>query len=350
MPGQEMKFYTRKVAVVVVVASLVAVFLFLSWQVSQVLLSVFAAVLFAILLDAPTHFLIRRLKLSRSLSLALVVTVLSLVVILFVLASGPRLSEQMAQLGERVPVAVEHLKARLAEQDWAKVLIENFPEPAQLIPSGKDILGTLPGMFSSVLGITVNIGIVLLIGGYLAVNPAVYTKNLLRLLPLSRRERGKEVLAALGHVLRWWLLGRITAMIVVGVLTTLSLSAIGVPLALALGVIAGLLSFIPYFGPLLSVIPALLIALVEGPVVVLYVILVYMGVQFLEGNFLTPIIQQRTISLPPAVLLTSQLLMAGLFGFYGMLLATPLAAAVIVLVQMLYIEDVLGEDVTLLGD
>lgn len=117
---------------------------------------------------------------------------------------------------------------------------------------------------------------------------------------------------------------------------------IDVPLILALALIAGLLSFVPYLGPILSAIPALLVALVVSPLLTVYVVLVYSAVQFLEGNFITPIIQERAVSLPPAVLLIAQLGM-------GVLLATPLAVVAIVLIQMLYVRDTLGDAIRVLG-
>ncbi|MGD8590575.1 MAG: AI-2E family transporter, partial [Chromatiales bacterium] len=154
----------------------------------------------------------------------------------------------------------------------------------------------------------------------------------------------------LGHALRWWLIGRITSMTVVGILTGIGLWFIDMPLVLALSFTAAILSFIPLIGPILSAIPAVLLGLVEDPLKALNVLLVYTSVQFLEGNFITPLIQKRAIALPPAMLLTAQLLMGVLFGFFGVLLATPLAVTVIVVVQLLYVQDLLGSQVRVLGE
>jgi predicted PurR-regulated permease PerM len=120
-------------------------------------------------------------------------------------------------------------------------------------------------------------------------------------------------------------------------------------MTLALALIAALMSFIPFIGPILSVFPALLIGLLDGPATALWVAVIYSVVQILEGNLVTPIIERRTLHVPPAALLLGQMVMALLFGFFGVLLATPLLVIGITLVQMLYIEDVLGERVTPLG-
>ncbi len=123
------------------------------------------------------------------------------------------------------------------------------------------------------------------------------------------------------------------------------------PLPLALGFIAGLLAFVPFIGPIVSAVPAVLIALVHGgPLMSGYVILIYAGVQFLEGNFITPVLQKYSVSLPPAVLIIAQFLLGIQFGVVGVLLASPIAVAGIVIVQMLYVQDVIGEDVEVLGD
>jgi predicted PurR-regulated permease PerM len=195
-----------------------------------------------------------------------------------------------------------------------------------------------------------NLLIVLLIGFYLALNPKLYVDSVVTLFPRQARSRAREILSALGRALRWWLIGRIAAMATVGVLTALGLWIVGMPLVLALGLIAGVFSFVPFIGPVASAVPAILIALVQSPWEVAYVICVYAVVQLLEGNFITPVIQKRVVLLPPAALLAAQLLMGVLFGLVGLVFATPLAVVLIVLVQMLYVEDVLGDRVHVLGE
>lgn len=160
----------------------------------------------------------------------------------------------------------------------------------------------------------------------------------------------RQVFESLGTALRWWLVGRAASMLVVGILTALGLWIAGVPVPLALALIAALMAFVPFLGPVLGAIPAVLVALVESPVKVLYVIIVFTFVQLLENYFITPLIQQRAVSMAPALLITVQIVMAILFGAMGVLLATPLAVVFIVLVQMLYIHDVLGDRIRLLGE
>jgi predicted PurR-regulated permease PerM len=177
----------------------------------------------------------------------------------------------------------------------------------------------------------------------MAVAPDFYTEGIIHLVPIESHARAREVLRAIGQTLRWWLLGRWVSMIVVGLLTAAGLWLIGVPLTLTFGLLAALLTFIPYLGPLLSAVPPTLLAFTQQPQQALYVILVYLGIQSVESYLVTPLVQQRTVSLPPALTLTEQVVLGLLLGGIGVILATPLFAVLVVLVKMLYIEDMLGE-------
>ena len=147
----------------------------------------------------------------------------------------------------------------------------------------------------------------------------------------------------MGHTLRWWLIGKAASMTIVGIAVFIGLTALGVPLAGALALIAALLDFIPNFGPILALIPAALFALLQGPTQVLYVVVLYGAIQTVEGYVLSPLIDRTTVKLPPALTLTAMVVAALLFGWLGLLLAAPAAAALMVLVQMVYVEDILGE-------
>jgi predicted PurR-regulated permease PerM len=135
-------------------------------------------------------------------------------------------------------------------------------------------------------------------------------------------------------------------MLIIAVATSLGLALLGVPLALVLGIIAGLLDFIPYIGPIMAGVPAVMLALSDSPTQALYVVLLFVGLQILEGYVVLPLIERRTVSLPPALTISMQVLLGSLFGLSGIALATPLAAVVTVLVAMLYVQDVLGDPVS----
>ena len=183
----------------------------------------------------------------------------------------------------------------------------------------------------------------LVIGIFFAADPKLYRMGFLSLFPRRRRERMTEVLDELGFTLWWWLMGQLATMASVGILVGVGLTLLGVPLSGTLGLIAAILSFIPSLGPFISVIPAIMLGLTISPTMGLWVALLYLGVQTLEANVITPLIQQRAISLPPAFVLASELLMGLLLGGAGLAFATPLAAVILVLVNMLYIQDYLKD-------
>jgi len=184
---------------------------------------------------------------------------------------------------------------------------------------------------------------VVLLSIYLASEPGFYVHGFTKLFPKSRRDRVREVLAPIGEMLGRWLIGKAASMLFIGLMTWIGLSIIGVPLALTLGLLAGLLSFIPNFGPIISALPALLLAFIDSPITAVYVLGLYIGVQLIESNIVTPLIERETVELPPALTIIFQLSLAALVGGLGLVLATPLLAVIMVLVQMVYIQDVLGD-------
>ena len=340
----------RRATVQIVATGAIVLGALLLWEVSQVVLVVFAAVLFGLLLDSLARLAQRVVTAPRPAALALVAAVLVGALGLFGWLAGPQAGDQIAQLSERLPGAIAQVRAAIESQPWGAVLLANTPPPQELVPSGADLLGRISGVFSTALGAIVNVGLILVIGLYLAIDPGVYVRGLVALLPAHGRARAAEILRSLGNALRWWLLGRVAAMFAIGLLTGIGLALIDMPLVLALAIIAGLLCFIPFLGPVLAALPAVLIALAEDPLLAVWVVAIYVAVQFLEGNLITPLIEKQAVSLPPAVVLTSQLLMGVLFGFFGVLLATPLVVVLIVLTQMIYVQGVLGTSVHVLGD
>jgi predicted PurR-regulated permease PerM len=168
-------------------------------------------------------------------------------------------------------------------------------------------------------------------------------RGLIVLVPRSRRRRAGEVLPLAGVAMVQWMKGTALAMVFVGTVATIGLSIIGVPAALALGIIAGFLEFIPYIGPALSFIPATVIALTISPQMALWVIGLYAVVQSLESSVVTPVLMNQMVKLPPALTLLFQTMMAALFGFLGLLLAVPILATAKILIQELYVESIADE-------
>lgn len=198
---------------------------------------------------------------------------------------------------------------------------------------------------SSTVAVLSGLLLILFMAIYIGAAPKVYHRGLLHLFPHRVRPRAEEVLTAVGITLRKWLMAQLVAMVVIGVVTTIALKLLGVRAALPLGIIAGLLEFIPMVGPLLSAIPAVAMGFVDSPQKALFVALAYAGIQFFENQLLIPILMREGVDLPPVLTLLGLAVMGVVFGFLGMLVAVPLLAAIVVAVKLLYVEDVVGDDV-----
>jgi len=307
------------------------------------LLLIFACILFAILLYRLSDIAHRRLGLNRTLALTLVVLLLGAVIGLGSWAMAPQISEQSSQLAKEVPAAIERLQSEVERHPLIQRVVAALPAPQEALKQIGSMMPNAGLVAGGALGAVGNVVIILFVGIYFAAAPGVYTGGLIRLVPQSRRGRTRQVLDKMGDSLASWLMGKALSMLIVGSTTAIGLSLLGVPLALILGIIAGLLDFIPYIGPIMAGIPAVLLALSISPELALYALLLFAAINMLEGYVLQPMIEAKAIELPPALVIVMQLIFGTLFGFAGVALATPLAAVLSVLVKMLYIEDGLGD-------
>jgi len=332
------------------VVALLLLVAYLATQFMEVLFTVFAGILLAVFLAGVSHALTEDTFLPRPLALFLTLTGLVGIVVGLWSIAGPDISEQVNALAALLPDATERLarQARSRAQDYEWV--RQFVDPSQLLPPVSSVIGRVTNVFRGTLTILVNAFIILFIGIYGAAAPQTYLNGVVQLIPPSSRPRAREVLYAIGRALRWWLTGRLIMMVIVGVLTALGLQLVGIPSPIALGLVAGIFSFVPYLGPVLSVLPAVLVASVLGVTEVLYVLFVYGTIQLLESYLIAPLVQQQAVHIPPAAVITAQFIGGIGAGAVGVLLATPLTIVVIVLVQTLYVEDVLGDEVSLLGE
>jgi predicted PurR-regulated permease PerM len=340
------KGYTQRVLIAVAVVCLVVLGLVAAYFVFDIILLIFAAALLAIFLHGLADILRRWVPLSEGWLVIIVAALLVVVIAGAVALLAPSVAEQVRVLRVEIPQSAKQVGDFLSRFSWGQTLLAQLPSVDEVIAKidAASMLTRVGGFFSSTLGALGNVFVTILLAIYLASEPAFYSKGLIRFFPLSKRERAGEIIDAVYETLRWWLIGKAGSMIFIGVLTWIGLSIIGVPLALTLGLIAGLLSFIPNFGPIISAIPALLLAFIDSPISAVYVLGLYGGVQLIESNIVTPIIERETVELAPALTIVFQLGLGALIGGLGLVLATPLLAVVVVIVKMVYFEDILGDE------
>ena len=206
------------------------------------------------------------------------------------------------------------------------------------------------GFFSSTVAVLGGIVLILFVAIFVAIDSRTYLEGLMHLFPHEARPRAREVLSATGMMLRRWLFTQFISMLAVGVLTAVVLLSLGVKAAIALGIIAGVLEFIPIAGPILAAVPAIAMGFLDGPEKALYVTLAYIVIQQVEANLLYPLLMKKGLELPPVLTIFTQGVMSLVFGFVGLLVAVPMLAAVIVPIKMLYVRDVVGDEVKLPGE
>jgi predicted PurR-regulated permease PerM len=313
--------------------------LVLLWLVPEVPLLGFAAVLLAAALRAGAEPLAARTGLPGWAAVLIVAALVVGALMLAAWAAAAPLAEQARQLAESLPKSFEALRAQMAGTVWGDWLLRQA-EPGRLLGGGgaEGAATAAARAAGSTLGGLGNLALVVLVALYLAAQPAGYLSGLRSLFDPRLDGRVQATLAEAGETLRGWLLGQAFGMLVVGLLTWLGLWVLGVPLAGLLATIVAVLNFIPIIGPLIGGIPAVLLALTEGPVLALWVAGLIFAVQVVEGNFLTPMVQAQTADLPPALLLLVQVLTGALFGLLGVALAAPLSAVGLVLVRRAYVE------------
>ncbi len=324
---------------------LVVMLLFL-WAASQVLLLVFASIVLATLLRGLAQLFLQWTGMSQTWALWLAIVSVALVVGGIVVLFGVQVRNEISMLADELPDLVNEAGNALGVPDLGNQIFE----AAGQFLARDGTFASLAGYTGNVFGALGTILLVIAGGIFIAFDAERYSSGLVRLLPPSYREKGEKLIETLGRVLRLWIVGQLAAMVVVGVATTAGLYALGVRSALALGLLAALLEFIPFIGPVLAYGAALMLALPQGMGTALAVTVLYLLIQQVESNLLVPLIQQRTVELPAALALFSLVAISSVFGPLGLLLGVPLTVCVLVVVKQLYVRDLLEEPASIAGE
>ncbi|HEX7708879.1 MAG TPA: AI-2E family transporter [Thermoanaerobaculia bacterium] len=351
------------------------------WIAHPIILVAFLGILIGLALGRAADHL-EKIRVPRALSVPVVLLVAIGIVVASGMAMAPMVRDQTEDLAEQLPKAIDRIESFINRSPVP--LLDATPAPdvppdaasggevarpdasppatpgepvegtgetassglkAQL---GKELRGATRLLFpvlSTTFGAIAGLLLVIFIAVYMAIAPDVYKKGVLHLVPHQSRARAEEVLSSVGDTLRRWLMARVIAMVLVGIITGVGLALLQVPGAAALGLFAGLMEFVPFFGPIVSAIPGIGIALVDSPEKALWVTAFYVLVQQIESNLISPLLLKSRLDIPPVLTLLVVSALGLVFGIIGVLVAEPLLAAAMVATKILYVRDVVGDDV-----
>ena len=312
------------------------------WKLSDMLMLAFGAALLALLLRGLAHELSRRTRIPEAWAVLPVVLLLFGSVVAVGWLFGSQISSQFNLLAKDLPQSLTQLAHEFGSSSWGAWLL-GHAQDINLGTVTAPFAGYIGALFGSILRTVAYIAVLLFAALYFAVQPTRYVDGLLRLVPVLHRDGASEMLELLGATLRRWIIGQSITMAVVGTLTAIGLALLGVTAPIALGLISGMFAFVPYVGPIMASVSGILMASMQGPVLVGYVIALYAVIHFVEGNIITPLVQAEAVELPPVLTLFATLVFGLLLGPVGVLLAAPLAVVLLVSVNALYIEGILGE-------
>lgn len=322
-----------------IVCSITSLFVILIWffiVTFNVFLLILAAALIALFFHGFAQLLQRKMRLGKkgSLLLSIILTFAILIVVFWFM--GAKVQEQVNELSKNLPAIMDKAKKQLSTTSLGQKFLEKN--------SSDDVYSKgysfVTKFFNSTFGVFTDIYIVLFLGLFFTAAPKIYINGFLMLIPKKAQDRTFATVERIGFQLTKWLKGQIISMVIVAILKGIALWALGVPMAVTLALIAGILNFIPNFGPLISMFPAILLALTQGINKAVVVTIVYLIIQIFEGNVITPSIQQKLINMPAALIIIAQLFMGLLSGAWGLILATPIVAILIIVVQETYVKKI----------
>ena len=324
---------------------------YFAYRISGVILAFLLTILLSIILSAPVNYLARR-GWPRTWGVLAVIAALAGLLWLFGLALIPAVETQSRQFAEAFPTLLEEALALANRlQSFFGLGTQIGLDPESLSGVAREFLTGSTVSTAAGVGLTaatvVSLAVVVFISTiYLVIRPEPWVNGFVSLFPAGWRQRTREVLEAMYHTVQRWFLGQLAAMTFIGVFWAISLSLIGVPFALLLGIFSGLISFIPYVGAAISVVVPVILALISDPFSAVYVILAFIIIQQIEGNLLQPLVMSRAVDLHPALVVFAILVMGTLFGLIGVFLAVPLVAALQVLARELWVQkmDEMGTD------
>ncbi|MES2379376.1 MAG: AI-2E family transporter [Bacteroidota bacterium] len=334
----ELSYITKVWQTVGIVALLVVTILVIRVA-FDILLMVLAGSLIAVYFHGLGDAIQRRTKLKRI--PAMLISTIGTLILLGALFwfMGTKIQQQVSELSNTLPHTLNNAKAKLSQTAAGQKVLESFSGD-----NSQKLMSTVQGFFSTTFGVLGDMYIILFLGIFFTSNPSLYKDGILILVPRSKKALGKHIMDRISLSLKGWLKGTLLSMLLITILLGTALTVVGMPVALILALITGLLEIVPSIGSLIAMIPGVLLALTVSTNMAILVAVIYIVAQTLVANIITPLIQKKMINLPPALTLISQLIMGTASGALGVILAVPLLAILIVLVDELYVKKIAHND------
>jgi predicted PurR-regulated permease PerM len=323
----EMTRFVRRAFAAVLIVGLVVAFVYAI----ELILYVFAGILLAVMLRTTGTWLSKHTPISIRWSMLIVLVVFAAALFGTIWVFGLQIAHQADELFSAISDAYGQVQQKLQQYRIARQFISTTPS----VNLGETATAAATGLIWMAAAVV----LILFLGLYLSTGPQLYMETFLSLFSTTHRARITRLLESLGGALRWWLFGQFLAMAAVGVITTIGLILLKSPMAISLGVMAGLMTFVPYVGAIASAVPAVLLAFTESSQMAFYVVLLYLLAHIVEGYIVVPLVQHRLVYLPPALILTTQFFMEAFAGTAGLTFATPLMVVAMVLIKRLYFKQ-----------
>jgi predicted PurR-regulated permease PerM len=325
--------YTVKVWQTAAIVCLAITILLILRLAFTILLMALAASLIAIYFHGLAEWIIKKTKLSRKASLLISIAGTIILLVVMTWFVGARIQRQVVELSNTLPQTINTAKVKLSKTPVGEKILKYTSGD-----NSQKLLETATTFFNTSFGILGDLYIILFLGIFFTADPSLYKNGIIFLLPAQRKPAGRIILSRISTALRGWIKSILISMLLISVLITIGLTMIGLPGTTVLGLITGILEIIPNFGPVIAMIPGVLLALTISTKTAIVVALIYISCQTIVASIVTPLLQKKIINIPPALTLLSQLIMGTLSGIMGIILAVPLLAILIIIIDELYVK------------
>jgi predicted PurR-regulated permease PerM len=327
--------YIEKVWHTVAIVALLVVVILIARVAFNVLLMVLAGILISVYFHGLGDLIQRNTNWKRRICMAISIGGSFAILAVLFWIMGTKISNQVAVLSDTLPHTISNAKIKMAETPIGRKILEYLASD-----NSDALMTTAKSFFNTSFGVLGDIYIILFLAIFFTSNPDLYKDGLIKLVPDSKKPLARQIFDRISYALKGWLKGMMLSMVLVFILLSIGLGIMSIPVALVLALLTGLLKLIPNFGSLAAMIPGVLLALTISTNTAIIVALIYMVTQTIVSNIVTPIIQNRMINLPPALTILAQVLMGTLSGVLGIILAVPLLAIVMILVDELYVKKI----------